>query len=146
MPTVKKVSLEAKLLEKYKIEAKMRDHTVYIDQPETGGGDDSGPTPLEYLFVSLAGCICTIAKIVARQKRIDLRGIEVKIEGDIDVDVLLGRTTEPRAGFTEIRVVTAIDANLTREEKEAFLEEVDRRCPISDNIANISSLKLTVAG
>src|SRR5690554_7633743 len=88
---VKTEKITAELLENYKIEVKTHSHVVYIDQPPAGGGGDEGPTPLEYLLSSLAGCIITIAKIVARQKRIDLRGLRVSVEGDIDTDVLLGK-------------------------------------------------------
>ena len=53
----KNVSVEAVLLEGYKIEVKSRQHVSIVDQPPAGGGGDAGPTPLEYLFVSLAGVL-----------------------------------------------------------------------------------------
>ena len=56
----------------------------------------------------------------------------------------MGATKEGRAGFTEIRVNVDIDADMSKAEKEAFLHEVDLRCPISDNIANISDVKFFV--
>jgi uncharacterized OsmC-like protein len=144
MATMKKVNVEAKTLENMKIEVTARDHKLMIDQPKGGGGNDSGPTPLEYLFFSLAGCIGTIGTIIAKQKRIDLRGISVKVEGNLDLEVLMGKSKENRAGFQEIKVITDIDADMSREEKEKFLHEIDERCPISDNIANTTAIEFVV--
>lgn len=116
-------------------------HPFTIDQPKMAGGNDEGPNPLEVFLSSLPACICAIGRIIANQKRIDLKGIEVQVEGDIDKDFLLGKTEEGRSGFTEIRSFVNIDADLTKEEKEEFLNEVAVRCPIADNIVHKSILK-----
>jgi uncharacterized OsmC-like protein len=119
-----------------RIDAQARDHSVIIDQSESGGGQDAGPNPLEYFFFALGGCLGTIAAIIARQDKIDLRGFSVEIEGDLDTAFLMGKTEEGRAGFTEVRVAVNIDADMTEAEKEAFFHRVDERCPISDNMIN----------
>lgn len=116
-------------------------HPFIIDQPKMAGGNDEGPNPLEVFLSTLPACICAIGRIVAMQRRIKLRGINVATEGDIDKDFLLGKTTEGRSGFTEIRSFVTIDADLTTEEKEAFLQDVALRCPIADNMAHKSVLK-----
>ena len=94
---------------------------------------------MEYLFVSLAGCIVTIGHIIAKQRRLPVRKIEVHVEGEVDTDVFMGKSTAARAGFSRIRVHTKIDADMSQEEKEAFLHDIDVRCPISDNIHNLDS-------
>jgi len=142
--TIKHVVVEARMGERFKIESTIGNHTVVVDQPKAGGGEDAGPTPLEYFFLSLAGCIATIARIAAKQKRINLRGMDVKVEGELDVEGLLGRNPDAQSGFRGITVRAKIDADLTKEEKEAFLHEVDRRCPVSDNIHNATPVTLVV--
>ncbi|MGQ9904159.1 MAG: OsmC family protein [Anaerolineae bacterium] len=144
MSAIKTITLEARQVSGYKIEAKARDHVMYIDQPQAVGGTDSGPTPLEYQFASLASCIITISHIVAQQKRIKLRGINVEVEGPIDTEYFQGKTTEGRAGFTTMCVKVHYDADLTQEEKEQLLAEVDRRCPISDNLHYTTPISFTV--
>lgn len=113
-------------------------HPFVVDQPKMAGGGDEGPNPLELFLSSLPACICAIGRIIANQRRIKLQGMEVEVEGDIDKDFLMGKTTEGRAGFTEIRSFVKIDADLTKEEKEAFLKDIAVRCPIADNIAQKS--------
>jgi len=141
---LKNVVVEARITDGFTIETKARNHTLYIDQPEEGGGKDKGPTPLEYLFFSLAGCIATIGKIMAKQRGIDMRGIDVKVEGNLDIDVLMGKSKDGRAGFRDVKVIAKIDADMTKEEKEKFLEEIDERCPISDNIINTTPVAFVV--
>lgn len=130
----KTVKIEATNIDGFRVEAETRGHKMIIDQPVEGKGQDSGPTPLEQFLFSLAGCICTIGRIAAMQKKIALRSINVTAEGDYDPAGLLGRESENRNGFQQIRVVAAIDADLSDEEKKAFLDEVCERCPLHDNI------------
>ena len=111
-----------------------------IDQPVAGGGKNEGPNPLEVFISSLPACICAIARIVAMQRGIALRGVEAHAEADIDKNFLLGKTTEGRAGFVAIRVNVKIDADMTEAEKVAFLHEVEKRCPIADNMAGTTSI------
>jgi len=134
MAKMKTIGIEAELDEKFKIEVKAGDHIMYVDQTKAGGGTDAGPTPLEYLFASLAGCIGTVARIIANQKRIKLNGMKMKVEGAFDLETLLGKSKENRPGFTGIKVTLNIDSDMSKEEKEAFIHEVESRCPVSDNI------------
>ncbi|PIE78375.1 MAG: osmotically inducible protein C [Candidatus Delongbacteria bacterium] len=114
-------------------------HEFYIDQPKPGG-TNVGPNPLEYFLSSLGGCICAIGRIISAQRKLNVRSIHVDIEGDIDKDFLLGQTTEGRAGFVEIRANVKIDSDMTLAEKQAFLDEVEKRCPIADNVGNRSKI------
>ena len=140
MATMKKVEIRATMGADMKIECNAGQHTVLIDQPKSGGGTDTGPTPLQYLFCALAGCIGSIARIAAHQKKIALRGMEVTVSGELDVETLLGKAKVNRAGFGGITVRVKIDADLTDEDKTEFLREVDERCPVSDNIRHLTTV------
>lgn len=141
---IKTVRVDAKLIEGFKIETRSRQHISIVDQPTTGGGTDAGPTPLDYLFVSLAGCIVTIGQIIAKQRRLPVRNIEVCVEGELDTDVLMGKNSDVRSGFQGIRVITKIDADMSQEEKEAYMHDIDLRCPISDNIHGLTPIEFVV--
>jgi putative redox protein len=141
---IKTVSIDAVQLEGFKIETKCGQHIAYVDQPIAGGGTDSGPSPLDYLFISLAGCIVTIGHIIAKQRKLPVRKIEVRVEGTLDTDVLMGKRTDVRAGFPAIQVHVNIDADMSQEAKEQFLHDIDARCPISDNILNITPINFVV--
>ena len=142
---MKTVAVESRLGDKFVIETNIRGHQVVIDQPANAAGTDTGPTPLELVLVSLAGCIGTIGRIIAMQKRIALRGMEIKVEGEVDTDGLLGKPIEGRIGFEGITISVQVDADMTDEEKEAFIHEVDRRCPVSENLLNATPIHVKLA-
>ncbi len=132
-----------------KVGAEMRDgfrteiscsNNFIVDQPKPAGNNE-GPNPMEIFLSSLPACICAIGRIIANQRRLPVHGISVKLEGDIDKDFLLGKTEEGRAGFVEIRTFVEIDADMTQEEKEAYLHDIEKRCPIADNMIFTSNLK-----
>ncbi|MBN2143440.1 MAG: OsmC family protein [Candidatus Aureabacteria bacterium] len=136
------IQVETSIKERYLVKGKARKHEVWIDQPENGGGQDKGPTPIEYFLLGLSGCLLAIARILAKQKRIQLRGMDIRVEGDLDSDFLLGKSTQGRAGLTEIRLTAKMDADLTPEQKEDFLNEMDRRCPVTENVRNATPIRL----
>ncbi|KPL77007.1 hypothetical protein ADN00_10585 [Ornatilinea apprima] len=142
MPINKTVTISAKSVENFLIELNAGPHKQYIDQPETMGGKNAAPTPLDYFFFALGGCIITIAKIVAKQRQIEIRDMSVTVEGGCNTAVLMGKSKEDRAGFHHVVVKVNLDADMTDEEKIAFLEEVDSRCPISENIVNPTPVKI----
>jgi uncharacterized OsmC-like protein len=137
------LKLEGKVQEGFKTEIKCS-HDFIIDQPKQGGGNDLGPNPMEIFLSSLPACICAIGRIISNQKRLNVRGIHVSLEADIDKNYLLGQTTDGRAGFTEVRTFVDIDADMTATEKEEFLQEIERRCPIADNMINTTNVKSIV--
>jgi putative redox protein len=141
----KTVSVESKLGSTFVIESDIRGHKLVIDQPANAGGTDTGPTPLELLFTSLAGCIGAIGRIVAMQQRIELRGMDIRVEGPLDTDGLLGKPIDGRVGFEGITISVDVDADMTDEEKEAFVHEVDARCPVSENLLNATPISVQLA-
>ena len=144
MAKMKTVSVQAKLGEKFKVEVKAGRHTLIVDQPQAGGGADEGPNPIEYLFTSLAGCIATVARIMAMQKRIKLNGMDIKIEGAFDTEIILGKSKENRPGLAGINVTLNIDSDMTKEEKKAFVDEIETRCPVSDNLEKATPVKVEI--
>jgi uncharacterized OsmC-like protein len=141
----KTVAVESVMGGQFVIKSDIRGHEVVLDQPSSAAGSDAGPTPLELLFASLAGCIGTIGRIVAMQKRIELRGMKIRVEGPLDTDGLLGKPLDGRVGFEQISITAEIDADMTDEEKEAFLHEVDARCPVSENLLNATPINVQPA-
>src|SRR5690554_3382968 len=122
------------------IEIMCGEHKVYMDQPKNAGGADLGPAPPELILAAYAGCVGSIGRIIAFQEKITLRGMTFVVEADYDPDRLLGRKTEARPGFQEMRLKVNIDADLDDEAKQAFLDKIEQRCPVGDNLINSTKL------
>lgn len=120
------------MTDSWKVTAQVGKHHLVIDQ------GDAGANPLDTFLFSLAGCISTIAKMVAREQGFALNGIEVEVEALLNPAGLAGKTTEDPVGFKQFNIKANIDAQLSHEQKAAFLELVCQRCPVHDNIMNAS--------
>ncbi len=142
----KSVSISAKIDQGFAVSSEIRGHQVKIDQPKDAMGTDTGPTPLELLMFSLGGCVLSIARIIAKQRKLPVRGISLTVGGELDTDGLLGKETDQRIGFTGFTIEAEVDADMTLEEKQAFLEEVDHRCPVSENLLNASPVTIRAVG
>ena len=141
----KTVQVEIKQGSGFKTECRAGKHVVIIDQPTPSGGTDAGPTPLDVQLMALGGCVAAIGRIIANQRKLAVRGIEVTVEGDIDTDGLLGKATQQRVGFTAITARVKIDADMSATEKAQFLHDIDVRCPISENLKNITPVSIVLA-
>lgn len=56
---------------------------MIIDEPENMGGSNMGPSPVQVLLMSLAGCINVTGHQVARQRGMKLKGMKIKIDGKL---------------------------------------------------------------
>jgi len=118
-----------------KMKLKAGKFSLVIDEPKGMGGTDEGPSPIQVLLMSLAGCLNVTGHEVAKQKGLKLNGINVKIEGVMNPCTFIGCSFEERAGFQNIKVAVHADMpGATEEEKEAWLKETESRCPVTDNI------------
>ena len=142
-PKMKTISIEARADDKYRVAVQAGEHTLVVDQAPSAGGTGAGANPIEYLLASLAGCLATTARIIASQRRLDLQGMDIKVEGSFDPGILLGKSRDGRAGVTGIKVRVALDSAMPEGERQSFLEELRLRCPISDTIAAATPLTIT---
>lgn len=141
----KTIAINAHLDQQFTITSDIRGHQMVIDQPKNAGGQDAGPTPLEYFLFSLAGCIGSIARIIAMQRKLPVRTMDISVTGDMDPAGLLGKPTDSRVGFESLNIQVSMDADMSDAEKLAFLEEVNARCPVSENIAHLTPIIKTVS-
>ncbi|WP_405568235.1 OsmC family protein [Polaribacter sp. Asnod6-C07] len=63
----------------YLAEAKTRNHFLTIDEPVASGGDDNGPTPVEYLLTAVGGCVSITLRMYAERKGWDVGKITVNV-------------------------------------------------------------------
>lgn len=129
--------VQTQMADSWQVSAQIGKHTLIVDQ---AGAGDSGPNPLDTFLFSLAACVSTIAKMVAREQNFVLNGIDVTVEGTLNPSGLAGKPSADPVGFKQIHISADIDAELTAAQKLAFLELVCERCPVHDNIMRTSQV------
>lgn len=117
---------------------------MIIDEPENMGGTNLGPSPIQVLLMSLAGCINITGHQVARQRGMKLNGMKINIDGSMNPCTFIGCSYEERAGFQSINLKVDADfEDATPEEVESWLKETEKRCPVTDNIRESTKILVT---
>ena len=106
------------------------------DHPEIFASEDRGATPVEYVLVGLGACLTAGVAAIAQHRNIQLRSVSATIEGDMDVQGILGIDSDVRNGFDGIRVKFKVDADASREDIEALLAQSQKRSAVFDIITN----------
>lgn len=119
-----------------RIKSMVRDFSLSYDEPPTLGGEDTAPNPVEALLSSLVGCLGIVACVVANEKKIPFEGIDISVEGDLDPKGFMGQDKNVRPGMQAIRYNINVKGNLSDAQIKEFLEEIEKRCPVSDTLKN----------
>ena len=114
------------------------------DHPELFSSEDQGPTPVELLLVSLAGCLTAGVAAVAQNREIQLRSVTATLEGDMDIRGILGADPEVRNGFNQIRVSYKIDADASPDDIKALVAQSQKRSAVYDIVTNPTNVLVAV--
>ena len=125
-------------------EQKHREFTFDADHPEIFASEDNGVTPVEFVLVGLAGCLTAGIAAVAQNRGIQLRSVEATVEGDMDIQGILGIDSDVRNGFDGISVDYKIDADATPEEIRALVAQSQKRSAVFDIITNPTNVTVEV--
>jgi uncharacterized OsmC-like protein len=114
------------------------------DHPEIFASEDHGITPVEYLLVGLASCLTAGVAAVAQNRGIQLRSVESRVEGKMDIRGILGVDSDVRNGYDDIKVTFKIDADASKKEIEALVAQSQKRSAVYDAITNPVNVSVAV--
>jgi uncharacterized OsmC-like protein len=117
-----------------------RNFKLIVDEPEMLGGEDSAANPVEYLLAGYAGCLNVVFGIVAKELNIEIKNLEINIDGDINPAKFLGISDEERAGFKSLNVEIKLETNVDKEKEALLVQTVKNRCPVNDNLSNTTPI------
>ena len=105
-----------------------------IDEPPILLGNNLGSNPVEYLLVALSGCLTTSMIAHAAARGIEIRSVESRYEGDIDLRGFLGISKNVPVGYQNIKVYFKIDADVSNDQKEALIQMAQKYSPVFNTI------------
>ena len=122
-----------------------RDHhfTVEADHPTVLVGRDTAPTPAEHLLAALAACLTAGVGNIAAARGVELTDVESTVEGDIDLNGILGLSDEVRNGFQNVRVNFVIRGNAPDEVLREIVEQSRARSAVFDVLTNGTEVTVT---
>src|SRR5713226_1754989 len=114
------------------------------DHPEVFAAEDNGATPIEYVLVGLASCLTAGVAAVAQNRGIQLRSVEAKVEGTMDIQGILGIDSDVRNGYDNIKVTFHIDADAPKKDIEALVAQSQKRSAVYDAVTNPTHVMVEV--
>lgn len=121
---------------------KARNFEIIVDEPEGLGGTDSAPNPVEYVLAAFAGCLNVMGHLVASEMGFELKNLQIEMVGNLNPAKLFGKSDEERAGYKTIVVKMTPECDASEETLQQWLHAVESRCPVSDNLQNITPVKV----
>jgi len=98
-----------------------RGHSVVVDLPVGEGGKNVGPSSLELMVLSLAGCISTIFALVARKRKLSFTGFTVHLTAE----------RPPHAPTVQrVRGTVEVRSSASAEEVGTALRLTLKTCPV----------------
>ena len=124
----------------------VREFTVDADHPPVFAAEDNAPTPVELVLCGLASCITAGIGTVAAARGVTLYSVESSIEGDIDLQGILGLSDEVRNGFQNIRMDFKVEGDAPQDTLRAIVEQSRARSAVFDVVTNRVPVEITVNG
>lgn len=116
------------------------------DHPPVLCGEDQGPTPVEWVLHGLACCLTAGIANIAAARGVDLTHVACSVEGDIDLQGVLGLSAEVRNGFQAIRVAFTVESDAPAEKVAQIVMQAQARSAVLDMLTNGVPVAVTVNG
>ena len=97
-------------------------------------GNNEGGNPVEFLLHALAGCVTTTTVLHAAARGMKINSLSTELDGDIDLQGLLGLDESVSAGYEGIRIRMTIDADASEEEVEDLLDFARGHSPVCTTV------------
>ena len=114
------------------------------DHPAVLCGADRAPTPVEFLLHALASCLTAGIANIAAARGVTLKSVESRVEGDIDLQGILGLSASVRNGYERIRVSFKIEGDAPPDKLRELVAQSRDRSAVFDVITNGIPVEIAV--
>ena len=123
-----------------------REFVIDADHPPVLVGGDNGAVPVELLLAGLAACITAGIGNIAAARGVELTEVKSVVEGEIDLQGILGLSDQVRNGYQKIRADFQIKGNAPEETLRKIVEQSKARSAVLDVLTNGVPVEITVNG
>lgn len=97
-------------------------------------GANEGANPVEFLLHALAGCVTTTFVLHATARGIKIEELSTELQGEIDVQGLIGLDDSVPVGYKQITIKVTVKADCTDEELDDLLAFSKAHSPVCNTV------------
>jgi uncharacterized OsmC-like protein len=112
--------------------SRARPFVMDADEPDVLLGKDRGANPVEFVLHALAACLTTSVVYHAAARGIEIGAFETELDGDLDIQGMLGLSPTIRKGYQQIRVRFKVQS----EGDADTLRDLCQFSPVFDIVSN----------
>ncbi|MEQ9619506.1 MAG: OsmC family protein [Deltaproteobacteria bacterium] len=129
------LEVEAVWKKRYQVEVMARQFQVNIDEPHKFSGEDTGMMPTELFLSSIASCFCLALVYAAKNKKIKLDDMTVKVLGETDIK-----------SFTFTSIIVKVISSLPQKNLEEIIALARKYCFVSNAVTKSCPIEYEVTG
>lgn len=120
-------------------------HALIAGEPESAGGENSGPSPYDLLAAALASCTSMTLQLYARRKGLKLDKVTVRVAHS-KVYATDCRDCETKVGkIDRLERAISLEGELDEPARQRLLEMADR-CPVHRTLTSEIEVLTELAG
>ncbi|HUQ46698.1 MAG TPA: OsmC family protein [Gemmatimonadaceae bacterium] len=117
----------------FRTDISARHHRLTVDEPESVGGDDAGPTPYEFLLIAIASCTVMTMRSYANRKSWPLESAAVFMRHTGSHKIDCDNCDSTDVGIERMERRIELEGPLTDEQRARLIELADR-CPVKQTL------------
>ncbi|WP_075995859.1 bifunctional alpha/beta hydrolase/OsmC family protein [Salaquimonas pukyongi] len=123
-------------------------HHMFADEPKSYGGDDTGPSPYDYVAIGLAACTSMTLKMYADRKGWDISPVSVSVDHAkihaVDCETCSEERKEEGGKIDRFHRTITLKPGIDEERVEALLVIADK-CPVHRTLHASSEITTALA-
>ena len=129
---VLRLRTEAELVGVTEVSVRMGGHTVTVDEPKSVGGTGVAANPVQLALAALGSCQAITYRYWADILGLQLDGVTVRVEGDVDVRGIFGFHPDAVPGPSAVSCEVTLRGPEDPARYAELIAEVDSHCPVLD--------------
>jgi putative redox protein len=124
---------------RYTQEITIGTHVLTADEPVENGGNDSGPSPYDFLLAALGSCTSMTLRMYAELKKIPLKKVVVKLQHEKIYAKDCADCENSNSRIDHINRQIELQGDLTEDQRKKLLD-IANKCPVHRTLTSKVSI------
>ena len=124
---------------RYTQEIIIGDHVIIADEPIENGGNNTGPSPYDFILAGLGACTSMTLRMYADFKKIPLDKVIVKLSHEKVYALDCINCENEKSKIDHIERLIELQGDLSQEQREKLIE-IANKCPVHRTLTSTTEI------